>query len=301
MSILDLLGKVTNHLVKREDNIHRAFNYLSRYGYIDSSSTNTIDGVISAIKLLQRLGGLSEHGEVDGKLLNLMSQPRCACKDIEHLTENASQPNKWGLKTLTWYISGYDKEVSKSEWTASIDEALFYWSQVCDLKFEQVQNINEANLVCGIGRGNSSDFDGASGVLAWFQLCPSYNYKGQLNGKFDEDETWLTKGKTGRGIKLVNVACHEIGHGLIGTHSKIKTALMAPFYSPDVAKPQYDDDISRAISLYGKTQSSPTPTSPTGPVNPSIPPTSEADEIVIRLKGKGASVSVDGYRLSKIS
>jgi len=295
MSLFDILSKVTNFVVKREDNIKRALFYLNKYGYVSDAQENTVEGVIAAIKRLQVLGGLLPTGELDGKTLNLMAQPRCGMADYEQLTENAAQPNKWGLSTLTWYVSGYDREVSKAEWVASIDEALYNWSAVCKLKFEQVQSLNEANLVFGIGRGQQSDFDGPSGVLAWFQLCPAFNFKGRLSGVFDEDETWIPKGRTARGIYLVNVACHEVGHGLIGTHSKVNSALMAPFYSPSVAKPQQNDDILRAVKLYGQPINVPTPTPPSVPT-----PTDEADEIVIRLKGKGASVSIDGHRISKI-
>lgn len=298
MAILDLLSKVTNFVVKNDANIKKGFDYLNRFGYITDKQEETIDNVINAIKRLQRLGGLLETGELDAKTLRLMDAPRCACKDVEYLTEGATNSPRWGLSTLTWYVSGYDTEISKGEWIASIDQAFYNWSQVCNLKFEQVQSSREANIILGIGRGRADDFDGNSGTLAWMSVISSYNYKGQHQGKFDEDETWIPKGKTGRGIYLVNVATHEIGHSLIGSHSKVKSALMAPFYSPSVEKPQPNDDISRAVTLYGKPTS--TPTTPTKPV-PTIPPTNgEDDEIVIRLKGKGAVVSIDGYRLSKM-
>jgi hypothetical protein len=299
MSILETLSKVTNFLVKREENIRRAFDYLNKYGYISDLQEDNINRVIDSIKRLQRLGGLPETGEIDGKTLTLMSAPRCACPDTEFLTENATNSPRWGLSTLTWYVANWDREISKAEWVASIDEAFYNWSQVCNLKFQQVQSKQEANIVLDTGRGRSADFDGPSGTLAWMSVISSYNFKGQHLGKFDEDETWIPKGKTGRGIYLVNVATHEIGHSLIGSHSRVKTALMAPFYSPTLAKPQPNDDISRAVNLYGK----PVTSSPQPIPTPVPTPTAsgEDDEIVIRLKGQGARVSIDGYRISRMS
>jgi hypothetical protein len=297
MSILETLSKVTNFLVKREENIRRAFDYLNRYGYVSDSQEQTINKVIDAIKRLQRLGGLPETGEIDGKTLTLMSVPRCACTDVEFLTEGATNSPRWGLSTLNWYVAGWDKEISKGEWVASIDEAFYNWAQVCNLKFQQVQSKQDANIVLDIGRGRADDFDGSSGTLAWMSVISSYNFKGQHLGKFDEDETWIPKGRTGRGIYLVEVATHEIGHSLIGSHSKRPNALMGPFYRQGLSKPQQDDDIPRAVNLYGSTITvTPTPT----PV-PQPTPEGEADEIVIRLKGQGARVSIDGYRISKLS
>lgn len=291
MSILDILGKVTNFLVKNEANIQRGFSYLVKFGYITPGQEQTIESVIKAIKMLQMMGGLPVTGELDGKTLNLMAQNRCGNLDVENLTENAGQPNKWGLSELTWYVSGYDTEVSKTEWIDSIDAAFYSWSEVCALKFKQVGRPEEANIILGIGQGRADDFDGSSGTLAWMQLCPSYNYKGRVSGKFDRDELWIPKGKTGRGIYLENVACHEIGHALAFNHSTNPSDLLAAFYSQNVSKPQ-SGDKKRAQALYGPATSIPSPTP--------NPPTGEEKEIVIRLSGANARVSIDGYRLSKI-
>lgn len=298
MSILDILNKVANHLVKNETNIRRTFDYLNRYGYLSDKQEESIDNVIDTIKRLQRLGGIPETGQIDGKTLALMNAPRCACKDIEFITEDATRPNKWGLSTVNWYVAGWDTEVSKTDWIDTLEQSLYHWTEVCNIKFARVENIREANVVYDIGQGRKDDFDGSNGTLAWMQLCPAYNFKGQLIGKFDKDETWITKGKTGRGIHLLEVATHENGHHLIGTHSKRPNALMGPFYRQGLMKPQQDDDIPRAQALFGKPANTPTP-KPT-PTTPTQPP-AEDDEIVIRLRGAGAKVSIDGYRISKLS
>lgn len=299
MPALDLLSKITNFLVKREENIKRGFDYLNRFGYISDKQEETIDGLIAGLKYLQFMGGLPITGELDAKTLRLMGEPRCACRDIEKITENTSSQPGWGLSTVTWFVSSYDTEVSKTDWIDSNELALSYWSKICKLKFERVNNINEANIVYDIGRGAKDDFDGPSGTLAWMQLCPSANFKGRVNGKFDQDETWIPLHRSGRGIQLVEVMSHENGHHIIGGHSKRPNALMAPFYRQGLYEPQLDDDVPRAVNLYGKTATNPSPAPQPTPTNP--PDNGEESEIVIRLKGKGSVVSVDGYRLQRIS
>jgi hypothetical protein len=68
--------------------------------------------------------------------------------------------------------------------------------------------------------------------------------------KFDLGETW-TADPTHRGILYLNVAAHEFGHLFGLDHSKLRGALMAPYYNPGVASPKRKDDITRFQSLYG--------------------------------------------------
>ncbi len=96
------------------------------------------------------------------------------------------------------------------------------------------------------------------------------------------------------GIFLENVACHETGHLLGFDHSRISSALMAPYYNANIAKPQQNDDIIRAVNYYGKpsTNSTPQPTDP-----------KETTKLTINLEFKGelTNVQIPGYRVYKQS
>ena len=70
-------------------------------------------------------------------------------------------------------------------------------------------------------------------------------------GHFDDEETWTDE--ENRGINLMIVAAHELGHAMGLGHSENAGALMAPYYQgfiPNFKLPQ--DDINAIQSLYGK-------------------------------------------------
>ena len=139
-----------------------------------------------------------------------------------------------------------------------------------------------------IGAGRRDQFDGPGGTLAWAQLPPGNSFNGQLLCRFDEAETWVLN-RNQRGVLLVNVACHEIGHLLGLRHSNVQTALMAPFYSPGVTKPQLKDDVTRIQRLYGR---------PTGNPNPPEDPGNPPEELAAPSDLKAEAISSDQVALS---
>lgn len=96
-----------------------------------------------------------------------------------------------------------------------------------------------AERTCG------SPFDGRGKVLA-HAYFPSDG-----RAHFDEDETF-TDG-TSSGTNLLWVATHEFGHSLGLKHSKVRGAIMYPYYTG--YKPNmklHSDDIAGIRSLYGR-------------------------------------------------
>jgi hypothetical protein len=280
----------------------KVVTYLVKYGYLFHQYKNEVlkDGELSPAELLSlvdavdagidRLRNFLQVNDLD--ILKVVDLPRCSVPDFQ--VEAASQ-RKWGKKNLSYFIEKRDTDLSAELWDATIAKAFASWSEVADLKFNRVNSSN-ANIIVSIGRGRSSDFDGPNGTLAWAQLPGSSNYTGQLLTKADADEKWITSGSNG--IKLENVMCHELGHILGLEHSSRRTALMAPIYSINVAKPQSNDDISRIVNLYGKpTGSEPRPT-PNPTPTPELDPTPNSLEI--KVNGQITSISIAGYRVTKL-
>ncbi len=168
--------------------------------------------------------------------------------------------------------------------------------KVCGLKFSVAGTQSAADIVIGAGRGRSADFDGPSGTLAYAYL-PGEEFDGQLRLMFDDDETWSVD-PASRGILLKNVFLHEIGHNLGLSHSQVKSALMAPYYTPGIAIPQQNDDIPRLQSLYGKALV-PVPTPTPDPTPDPLPPPGESTTISITVSGI-EKVEIPGYRISRM-
>ena len=294
MSLFDKISKIFDLAVKNEDNIKKTIDYLVRFGYLDAKGENTIETVLSAIVKLHTVAGLKSTDIITGKTLSVMELPRCSMMD--NLAEDSNALAKWGSNHLNYCILQRDSDMSAGDWDAAIAQALANWSAVANLTFTQVPNVNDAQIVLSLGRGSRDQFDGPSGVLAWCELPSTSNFSGQLQNKYDQDENWLYNNPAGHGIYLVNVACHELGHGLGLTHSQISSALMAPFYNPSTSKPQANDDIPRMVARYGSPVNTPAP--PVVP--PSVPP-SNPSNLTINLIGSISKIDIPGYRIQKIS
>lgn len=261
------------------DRIIYGIRYLRRFGYLKKLFNLELDEVIEAIRLFQAFTGwLKQDGQLGPKTLEVMNMPRCQVPDIQEVTESY----KWRKNELTWYISRRDNDMTAAAWDAAISKAFLSWSDVADLKFTR-SNSARADIVLSTGQGRRDGFDGQGGTLAWMQLPRGNNYDGSLLGRFDVGESWLPVGSNQRGILLENVACHEIGHALGLVHSRVSSALMAPFYSRNISRPQARDDVQRIQKLYGK---------PSGPPND---PTTK-----ITIKGNVSDIDIEGYRVIKI-
>ncbi len=296
MNLLDILTKLLEKANQNPDKVAEIIQYLTYFNYIAQGKDLSIDEVLSAIKKLQDQYGIKEVG-IGPKTIRAMDWPRCGVK--EHLTENATGVTpKWGISDLAYFIRNRDTDLSPATWDSIFRKAFDSITVVCSLKFHQVQTEREANIVWDIGSSRADDFDGPSGVLAWMQLCPSPGFTGQVLGKLDTAETWVEDASK-RGIIMQNVVAHESIHALGFVHSTVSTALMAPFYSPSIQVPQLNDDIPRLQKVYGPpVVTPPTPPTPPVPPQPPIPPT--AGSTVITINGAVNSISIPGYRVTKM-
>lgn len=247
-----------------------ATQYLQYYYEPDKKKVLSATDITKHTKAFQKMYGLTTNGKLDGKTRAAMRYPRCGCPDFMMISNNR-QAVKWGKKNLTYYIEKYVGGISRPDQDDLLDLAFEQWEEHADLNIVRTNSKNQANLILSTGQGRRDNFDGPSGTLAWAYLPPNNNYQGQLLMRFDLDETWIVNARD-RGILFLNVACHEFGHMLGLDHSRVQRALMAPYYSAGISKPQFNDDVTRIQRLYGKaTTPTPTPPPPPGPTPPSPP------------------------------
>lgn len=282
-----------SNIEKREEIASFVFSYLKKFGYINNDSP--LSDIVKGIIAFRKMASLMEGDTIDDKLIKAMTAPRCLLPDNEHFEEANALP-KWGLKKVTYALNGYDSDVTEQEWGATFEKAFSQITDVCGIAFERVNG--PSNIIISLGSGAADQFDGPSGVLAWCELPSTTSYTGRIQSKFDKAETWVPFGRTGRGIYLLNVACHELLHGMGLSHTNVPGSLMNPFYDPNIEKPQ-SDDIMKLEMRYGKPKVNPiVPPTPIVPT-PSIPSTPTSPTSII-ITGKIDKIEIPGYRVQKI-
>ena len=204
---------------------------------------------------------------------------------------------KWRRNNLTYYINGWVGDgISQADQRAILAQAWKSWTDVCDLRIEETNNKNSANIIIDVGNGRRDNFDGPGGTLAWAYLPDGRD--GQLLMRFDMGETWVSSYQK-RGVRLLNVAAHEFGHLLGLGHSKKQGALMAPYYNANIAAPVHNDDVTRIVGLYGKPVL-PNPPGPTTPPAPTPTPTPTNGEVTtITIVGNISQLDSTGHLIFK--
>lgn len=273
--------------------IEKVVRYLQHYGYLIKNDDFNLSDLIEALTRFQEFFHLEENGKITPQLVRAMDAPRCSVPDNMQREEA-----KWGKKDLKYYIEKYVPGVlTKSEQQGIIQQAWDFWTEVANIKATRIDTPNGADIVISIGSGAKDGFDGPSGTLAWAYLPNGSNSR--LLCKYDSAETWI-KDKTQRGILMLNVSTHEFGHLLGLEHSKKQGALMAPYYSPSIAKPQANDDIPRIRALYGPPVVTPDP-DPTPDPEPDPTPTPKPGQktITIIVEGDITSIKADCFGIRK--
>lgn len=261
--LLRLLCRDAENITKKQ--LQSVFEYLTFYGYI------TVDLVRHAayaeaqegIKAFQRSSGVPITGCIDTKTLRAVAVPRCGCPDkldrensqhvqfLKMAERTAAANDRWNKTGLKYHISDFiGGDISRAVQSQVIATAFRHWDEVCGLQISKAKTEKEADLIISAARGPQYGFDGKGSTLARAYMPQGCDQP--LKMWFDLDETWVVQSKpVKRGVRLLNVASHEIGHLLGLGHAKNNAALMAPYYNPFVSTPQ-PDDIKRIQKLYGK-------------------------------------------------
>ena len=276
------IGERFSSLSPESLNDFEAMEYLKKYKYMKSNSqVSEVGGLVDyqayqeALLSFQKIYGLEETGILDQQTVELISAPRCGVSDFdaEEVTDLHNGRKKrytlhgstWSDTSLTYKIIRYTPDLTEAEVDREIRRAFDVWETATPLRFSQVDAGESADIVIlfqAKDHGDGYPFDGRRGTLA-HAFYPRYGG----DAHFDEDETWTIN--TFRGTNLFQVAAHEFGHSLGLAHSRITSALMAPFYRGYVRDFMlHQDDISGIQALYGgpvsTTQSSTTLSSTVG-------------------------------------
>jgi len=290
-----------------------ALNYLDAFGYLGKELSGWTDislgDIVNAVSAFQKFFGLKESGQIDAKTVRAMELQRCGCPDlVQPDTASGAQYMKmkqfaelnlprWRKTSIKYCITDYVSGLGKIEQDAILQEAFNRWMRVAKLNIEKARSGESCDILIGTGQGQKSNFDGSGGVLAWAYLPDGSDQ--QLQMRFDVDETWITDPNQ-RGILMMNVACHEFGHLLGLDHSKVGSALMAPYYNVNISGPQGNDDVPRIQARYGPPDNvpPPTPVPPTVPVPPGpTTPSTPGNKSFLLIEG-ATGIFLDGKKIA---
>lgn len=220
--------------------------YLFNLGYFGELSWNkvkTIRGadLAKAVKAYQKFNGLKPSGHVNEETAHRISRRRCGLPDFG-MTAPSGSLCRWPMKEISYYHDIKLPGMTTEQIISAYDIAFGQWAEVCDIEPKRVERKEVANIYARSGRGKKHNLDARGGTLAWSELPCDVAEHIQLDQMFDEAEDWSFN-------MAVAVICHELGHALGLAHLN-SGALMAPYYDPNVSKPQAED-IKEIVKLYG--------------------------------------------------
>lgn len=282
-----------------------ALSYLDAFGYLGEELSQwkdiSLGDIVEGIKKFQNFFGLARNGSLCSKTIKAMEAPRCGCPDILHADRESQKQYlavkawakanlpAWRKRNLLVAVQQYVPGIGKAEQQEILLNAFRAWTRYGNLDVEFARQGQTPDIVVSTGEGPRSNFDGPGGTLAWAYLPNGTDQ--QLLMKFDLGETWVVSGGNQRGIVFFNVACHEIGHLLGLDHSRVQSALMAPYYNPQVAVPQQNDDVPRFQARYGVRPDD-------GGGEPPPPPPAGKRKLIVEFPSSGSYVELDGKKIA---
>ncbi len=283
---------------------------LSRYGFFsgvfnpgvyDDLTKNAVSQFQSYYRIYPE-----NDGYCDEETTKLLNQPRCGIADKSHIHRGAdgrlapyvTVGAKWPNNNLTYKYLNSTPDLSVDRQREINNEAFQKWAEICALEFQHEQDNQNTDITIAFHRGSHGDgspFDDQGGpdgntlAHAFFPPPLGGQWAGSLH--FDEYELWKDQAG-GQGIRLYNVALHEIGH-LIGlSHSQDANAIMYAYYG-EARNDLQADDIAGVQSLYGAAVSAPVAISPGQKVNGYLPQKDSTISYQVTLQNK-LLVKLDG-------
>ena len=155
-----------------------------------------------------------------------------------------------GPASLTYHFINSTPDISGLGEEQAVRDALATWAKYADLAFSETNTAGRTRsldiLWASGAHGDSSPFDGPSGVLA-HTFYPAPPNPETIGGDmhFDEAENWSLNSH----IHMYAVALHEAGHALGLAHSNVSNAVMAPVYAGPLTD-LHPDDIAGIRAIY---------------------------------------------------
>jgi len=226
---------------------------------------------------------------------------------------NFAVRNRWQKTNLTYYVAATTPDVDQTTQRNIIAQAFDTWAAVSSLTFQEVNDPANADMVWGFGAAQHCDlyqdanapcatnaaFDGPSGVLAHCYFPPGAGGSAAGDCHFDEGENWSADPTTTNPgeVRLLEVAIHELGHGLGLEHTQDQNSVMFPSYDPGRVKTSLGQlDVATIQSLYGSADGSVMPESPGTPGNgPSEEPTNPNGPTDDDIDGDGVPTGIELY------
>ena len=246
---------------------------LSKFGFLTNpyrpgEYDETTRDAVAQFQSFYRLPN-EDDGIAGPETLGLLLQKRCGVVDLtpphaQHGLPIASYVTvaSWPKAALTYRFLNVSPDLDQGRQQDIVHEAFQRWQDSGGLTFSESPPGWQTDLSIAFHRGSHGDgnpFDDQGGpdgntlAHAFFPPPAGGTWAGSLH--FDEYEQWKDV-PGGPGIRLYNVALHEIGH-LIGlSHSQDPTAIMYAYYAED-RNDLRPDDAAGVQSLYGAPASAP--------------------------------------------
>src|ERR1051325_5056251 len=248
----------------------------------------------------------AEDGVGDQATIYLLNQPCCGVPDhapgqralTGRLAPFVTVGSRWPKIALSYKILNATPDLTVARQRQILQEAFNRWAGVCALTFREVAANDPSDLSLGFFReshGDGEPFDDGGGpggnhlAPAFFPPPNGGSWAGALH--FDEFETWKDQ-PGGVGIRLYNVALHEIGHLLGLAHSQDINAIMYAYYGED-RNDLHADDIAGIQSLYGSPATAPIAIAPGEKKSGQLPATNAEVRYQVTLQNK-LLIKLDG-------